>query len=456
MRVPKASLAVVGAAVSLWAPAQSAGAPAATADARAAASAGALRGALGRTMAGAGPASGAHVLDATDGRALFSWRPDTARILASNVKLFTTSAALGRYGPDARIATTVLGSGTLTEDGTWRGNLYLRGGGDPSFGGAAFARREYASAATVEQLAAQIEKNGIRRVSGGVYGDESLFDSLRGGPDSGFGTSVWVGPLSALSYDRGLANSRGTAFQARPPAFAALRLDAALERAGVRVSRPPSSAVTPATATPLAEVRSPALARLIQITNKRSDNFFAEMLVKGLGVVDAGGGSLRDADDPLPPPPVAGEDGSRQPRPAGRGTTLGGARTAAAFAARLGGGPSRLVDGSGLSRANRASPRRVAALLTRMRRRSDFSRFYDSLAIAGRDGTLHDRMRGGAARGRCRAKTGTLSNVSALSGYCRARNGHTIVFSILMNNVSPVGARRLQDRMAQAMAAFSG
>jgi D-alanyl-D-alanine carboxypeptidase/D-alanyl-D-alanine-endopeptidase (penicillin-binding protein 4) len=88
-----------------------------------------------------------------------------------------------------------------------------------------------------------------------------------------------------------------------------------------------------------------------------------------------------------------------------------------------------------------------------MQARDEFDSWYASLPIAGRDGTLSDRMRGGAARGRCHAKTGTLSNVSALSGYCEALSGDLYAFSILMNGVYPPGARQLQDRMAQALAA---
>jgi serine-type D-Ala-D-Ala carboxypeptidase/endopeptidase (penicillin-binding protein 4) len=87
-------------------------------------------------------------------------------------------------------------------------------------------------------------------------------------------------------------------------------------------------------------------------------------------------------------------------------------------------------------------------------REQDFSDAYvDSLPIAGQDGTLKDRMRRPPARWRCRGKTGTLSDVSALSGYCEVTSGNTYAYSILMNRVSPTGARLLQDRMLQTIAA---
>ena len=88
-----------------------------------------------------------------------------------------------------------------------------------------------------------------------------------------------------------------------------------------------------------------------------------------------------------------------------------------------------------------------------MQARDEFLAFADSLSIAGRDGTLASRMRHGSARGRCHAKTGTLTGVSALSGYCNARSGDVYVFSILMNSGSLTGAHSIQDRIANAMAA---
>ena len=186
---------------------------------------------LAAQMRGAGPFSGAYVKNVTDGRVVFSWNATRPRILASNTKLFTTSAALARYGTEGTLGTEVLGRGRLDENGVWRGDLYLRGGGDPTFGSRTFTRRSYGRGTTVEALAAALERAGIDRVTGRVLGDESRFDSLRGGPDSGYGTSIWVGPLSSLSFNRGLANESGSAFQTNPPLFAATRLDAALEAA---------------------------------------------------------------------------------------------------------------------------------------------------------------------------------------------------------------------------------
>jgi serine-type D-Ala-D-Ala carboxypeptidase/endopeptidase (penicillin-binding protein 4) len=377
---------------------------------------------LARTMRLAGGASGAQVVNLESGSTVFRLRSRVPRILASNTKLFTTAAALARYGVEGKLGTEVRGTVVLDPSGVYRGDLYLRGGGDPTFGSRSFTGRAYGSGATVETLAEKLEDAGLQRVMGRVLGDESRFDSLRGGPDSRYGVSSYVGPLSGLAYNRGLATERGGGFQSSPPLFAAARLEAALKRRGIRVDRRPGVRRSPPEAQVLASAESPPMGRLARITNKPSDNFFAEMLLKSLAL-----------------------------QTGGRGTTGGGARLAMGFARRLG-APARLVDGSGLARSNRASPAAVTRLLVAMRQRNESKAFYDSLAIAGNDGTLKKRMRGGPARRRCRGKTGTIAGVSALSGYCVARSGDTYAFSFLMNGVSPFSARALQDRMAQAIA----
>jgi D-alanyl-D-alanine carboxypeptidase/D-alanyl-D-alanine-endopeptidase (penicillin-binding protein 4) len=411
---------------------------------------------LSRAMASAGASSGAYVMDADSNSTLFSLRAGTARSLASNTKLFTSAAVLGRYGPDGELATTLAGSGSLDTDGTWNGSIYLRGGGDPTFGSRGFARRAYGSDSSVEDLADQLRSAGFKAVTGSVVGDESSFDSLRGGPDSGYRTDLWVGPLSGLGFDRGLANPSGTAFQKNPPQFAASRLDAALEARGIKVRRDPRSGPAPSDAVELAESRSPTVARLLTIQNKQSDNYFAEMLLKGLPMATSSGGSLRNPADPAPLTPTPDAPGAvAADDPSATGTTKGGARVAMAYARSLG-VHVNLVDGSGLSRSDRAAPKQVARLLDRLRDRQGFSKLYASLPIAGRDGTLSSRMRRGWARGRCRAKTGSLIGVSALSGYCTSRSGRTLVFSVLMNHANVYAARAAQDRIAQALAAYRG
>lgn len=416
-----------------------------------------LKTTLSRAMASAGSSSGAYVMDADTNKTLFSLRASTPRSLASNTKLFTSSAALGEYGPRGSLATTLIGHGSLTSKGVWKGSIYLRGGGDPTFGSRSFAQRAYGSDASVEELADQLDAAGFKSVTGAVVGDESLFDSLRGGPDSGYGTSIWVGPLSAIGFDRGLANARGTAFQKDPPQFAAAKLEDALEQRGIAVRGKPRTGVAPDGSVELAEVRSPVLSRLLVLQNKESDNYFAEMLAKGLPMAIADGGSLRRAGAPVPvtPTPEAPEAAPVPPAPATIGTTRAGAAASMAYANGLGVRVQQ-VDGSGLSPSNKAAPSQVAKLLDRMRDEPGFPALYASLPVAGRDGTLGSRMRHGSARGRCHAKTGTLTGVSALSGYCTTRGGRTLVFSLLMNRANIYTAHAVQDRIANALAAWRG
>ncbi len=378
---------------------------------------------LGNAMSQASARSGAFVYDIGDRKRLFARRATNRRILASNTKLFTTAAALGKFGSAGRFSTKVLGDRLPNSRGVVRGDLYLVGGGDPSFGSDSFAERAYGGGgATLGGVVRAVRRAGVRRVTGSVLGDESLFDSLRGGPDSGYGVSEWVGPLSALAFNRGLARENGSAFQTRPPEFVAKKLTAALERRGVRIDGSAGVSQAGARAREIAAVESITVGRLIRLTNQVSDNFFAEILAKQL---DAG------ATHP--------------------GTTNGGAAASMRFAGRFG-AKARLVDGSGLARGNRAAPRAVVRLLRGMYRHRGFEPYYESLARASEPGTLADRN----TNRRCRAKTGTISGVSALSGYCRAASGDLIAFSILMNGVG-YGydrARRVQDAMTQIIAKY--
>jgi D-alanyl-D-alanine carboxypeptidase/D-alanyl-D-alanine-endopeptidase (penicillin-binding protein 4) len=368
-------------------------------------------------MAQAGAYSGANVVDLTTGRAIYSHKPTVARIPASVEKLYTTAAALQRFGALGTIPTDVLGAAAVDPaTGVLDGNLYLRGNGDPSF--------DAKAAGLLADLL--IDRAGITEVSGRVIGDETQWDGLRGPPSEGFRTSIWVGPLSALTFNRGFTGKRRPLFQASPPLFAAKAFTKALRRRGVAVRRSARSGATPAQAVALASLNSPALQNIVASMNVPSDNFIAETLIKTLGARFGAGGS-----------------------------TSAGAAVVRANAAQLG-IRTTVVDGSGLSRSNRTSPKAVTALLTAMDEGELAEPFELSLPVAGRTGTLHARMRGSAARDACRAKTGTLSNVSALAGYCETPRGGKIAFAFLMNYVSPWTARRLQDRMTDALARYTG
>jgi D-alanyl-D-alanine carboxypeptidase/D-alanyl-D-alanine-endopeptidase (penicillin-binding protein 4) len=386
---------------------------------------------LSRTLSAgihaAGSSSGAYVVDLNTGAKLYSAAAGIGRYPASVEKVYTTSTALLKLGPNATLVTRILGSGTLGSDGVFTGTLYLRGGGDPSFGSASFDASAYGTGATMQRLVSNlIRQSGITAVHGPVIGDESYFDSLRGTAPYGFQTAYDIGgPLSALDYDRGLADEPGTSLQLQPAVFAAQQLVFALRAAGVTVPRgtQTGSGVTPSGATALASVNSPRLGTLIALTNTPSDNFVAEMLLKGLGAHFGGAGS-----------------------------SAAGSAVVRATMATLGVHP-RLEDGSGLSRNDVSSPRQVVTVLERM---ATNATFVHSLAVAGQTGTLAGRMIGTTAAGRCRGKTGTLSDVSNLVGYCHAKDGHTLVFAFLMNGVDPTAAHGWQDSMAIAVARYTG
>jgi D-alanyl-D-alanine carboxypeptidase/D-alanyl-D-alanine-endopeptidase (penicillin-binding protein 4) len=370
---------------------------------------------LRQNMARAGAFSGAYVVDLDSGQALYAKRATIPRMPASVEKLYTSATALTRFGPTGVLTTSAMATVAPDELGAIDGNLYLRGAGDPTF-----------DAVDAGRLADGLVAAGVTEITGRVIGDETFFDGLRGPPSSGFATSFDVGPLSALTFNRGFTGKRRPLFQPSPPKFAAQALAKALRRRGVGVDRAASTGATPGVAVPLASVESPTVAQIITSMNLPSDNFIAETLIKTLGATYRADGS-----------------------------TSSGARVVRSTIAQMG-IRTTAVDGSGLSRSNRTSPKAVVSLLTAMDEGELAVPFEGSLPVAGRSGTLHDRMRGTAARDDCQAKTGTLSNVSALAGYCRTRDGGRVAFAFLMNYVYPWSARALQDRMAAALARYDG
>ncbi len=389
-------------------------------------SASALHGQLTTDLRKAGGASSALVIDETTGQTLLSVAPRAPRLPASVEKLYTTTAALLELGPSATFTTSVLGVGALAPGGIWKGTLYLRGGGDPTFGDAHFDAVNYGTGATVQQLAAALKRAGIRQVDGTIVGDGSYFDSERGTPATGYRPSIELeGQLDALAYDAGFQSSAESSLQPQPTLWATQAFASALKSSGVRVPKRTriATGVTPPGARTLASVTSPPLATILELTNSPSDNFFAETLLKDLGA-----------------------------RLGGDGTTANGAAVVrAAIAERLGLHPV-LNDGSGLSRADRTTAADVVSLLEHMQPDPTFT---NSLAIAGIRGTMQHEMVPSRAVGNCRGKTGTLSDVANLVGYCSAANGDHLVFAFLLNSQANADyGHEQEDLMGETLAAY--
>lgn len=370
---------------------------------------------------------GLLVVDAQNGRVLCSRAAKRRRILASNTKLFTTAAAIARLGPTARIPTKLFANGAIDARGTLHGDLFLQGGGDPTLGTPRFIAGYLGGLGTnLYALKRQLRAAGVERVSGRLYADDTIFDRRRGVLDSGYATSYWIGPLSGLAFNAGFSGSSpASGFAADPAKLAAAKLVRSLRKAGVGIRRRVGLRKTPRGARRIGLLRSPQLTKLIDLTNVYSNNFFAETLAKLLGA-----------------------------RFGGAGTTKAGVATIHRFARAHGSG-TQTVDGSGLTRSNRASPRQVIDLLLGMWNDPSGEEFIQDLPLAGVEGTIDDRMRGTAAYRRCRAKTGTIEGVSALSGYCFNRSGRTIAFSILMNGVYDLYRAHIsQDRIAAQVASY--
>jgi D-alanyl-D-alanine carboxypeptidase/D-alanyl-D-alanine-endopeptidase (penicillin-binding protein 4) len=376
---------------------------------------------------GGGSASGLLVVDAETEQVLCASSPGRARPLASNMKLFTTSTALSKLGPEHRISTKVFRDGRVDAQGVLHGSLYLRGGGDPALGTPSFYSSYLAGLGTnLFSLTPQVKAAGIESITGRLYADDTIFDRRRGVADSGYAISSYIGPLSGLAFNSGFSgNSSASGFSSDPAKLAGTKLAGSLRKAGVEVPAQIALRPTPPNAERVGLIRSPSLDRIVNLTDVYSDNFFAETLIKLLGA----------------------EFG-------GAGTTPAGAGVVESFARSLGSGV-QATDGSGLTRSNRASPRQVVQLLLGMQDDPAGDEFIQDLALAGQEGTVASRMEGTAAYGRCRTKTGTISGVSNLSGYCFNRSGRVIAFSILMAGVGNLSLAHLdQDRIAGAVAGY--
>jgi serine-type D-Ala-D-Ala carboxypeptidase/endopeptidase (penicillin-binding protein 4) len=439
---------------------------------------------------------GIQIVDLGTGQTLYELNPDRSFVPASNVKLFTAALALARLGPDYRYQTRVLAAAAPDAEGVLRGPLVLAGGGDPNLSGRALPYRMGAppgnALAALEDLANQVAARGVKRVEGEIVGDDQWYvwqpypdgwaiDDPQydfGAPVSALAVSdntltLTVGPgaragdPAALLLDPALeyynienrlktvapGGERRIQFERAPggrqirlwgsiplrdraqtlslgiedPArYAALAFRQALEDRGIAVTGgvaarylypdevesiagSPGAAAAPAGQVELASRASAPLLQDLQAMQKASLNLHAEMALRAVGRARRGVGSLE-----------------------------AGLAELGAFLEEAGIDPNgcRFRDGSGLARLNLVTPAAVLKLLRFMYASPMRENWMSLLPVAGQDGTLGPRFGASAAAGRVFAKTGTMSHVSALSGYARKADGGWAAFSILANNFS--------------------
>jgi D-alanyl-D-alanine carboxypeptidase/D-alanyl-D-alanine-endopeptidase (penicillin-binding protein 4) len=367
-----------------------------------------LRADLAHLAASAGGRGGFVVLDGKSGKTLAASGPDTVRPLGSTAKLLTTGAALRALGPGFRLTTSVQTLAGLGPDGTLAGDLYLRGGGDPTLG-----------EAQLQTLADAVVARGIKAITGSIVGDETLFDTQRGGPATGGAFDLnFAGSVGALTYERGRQAPDGP-LQPDPGRAAAFRFDDVLEARGLTIRGTPKAGVAPAGTALLGSAATP-VSSVVKVIDKQSDDFAAEVLAKDLGAARGGAG-----------------------------TTAAGAGV---IKANIFGAQLFPADGSGVDPATKGAPRQLARLVRRLRTQPGLG---SALPIAGVDGTLQTRMTSGPAKGNCRAKTGSLpdTRVSALAGWCKS-HGRTLVFALQRSNVvTQAAAKAAEDAMVQRIAA---
>jgi serine-type D-Ala-D-Ala carboxypeptidase/endopeptidase (penicillin-binding protein 4) len=393
---------------------------------------------------------GISVVSLDDGHVVYGHDDTRLMLPASTAKLYTAAFALDRLGASYRTHTDVLAAGEVRR-GRLRGDLILRGRGDPTLSGDAWA----------DQLAGQVAAAGITRVKGGVVGDDTAF----AGPPIGSGweasdlQAYYGATASGLTVDENtmvaevrdhtvtltpgdaattlaeqpsgqpmLYRAPGTSTlhvlgdQPRksrlslpdPALTAARRLEAALERHGIAVEEEARSVHWPVPAppgTPVASLPSPTLIEILAPGLKRSQNMYLQSVFL-----------------------LAGSEATEQTSSL---TEERAADSLAAWLATHGIGPSAttLEEGTGLSRHDLTTAGALSHFLATV----DSPTFRALLPVAGVDGTLVRRMKGTAAENNVQAKTGSMSYVNALAGYVTTKDGQRLAFAILLNNYRPTG-----------------
>ncbi len=359
---------------------------------------------------------------------VFKMDPDASMIPASNTKLFTTAAALSYLGGDFKISTKILIDKNDLKDGIINGNLYIKGYGNSTF-------THY----DLDSMVTKLKQLGIKKITGNVVGDDSYFDEIYSRDDwiRGEVANVNLPPISAMVIDRNRFTTRkkvGRRYRyyirhvENPPLYIAQLLKKKLIAKGVTISGSAVKGITPTDVTELCE-SSVLLKDLIAMINKHSDNFMAECLFKTIGaeVSKKQGNSFYSTQAVL--------DFISDNNIFAKGTAV--------------------VDGSGISRFNQITPGAITGVLEKMYfDLPNYEDYYNSLSIAGVDGTLRDRMYGTLAEDNFHGKTGTLNGVSSVSGYLTTKGDEDLVLSILIE-FKKGGAnfyRDIEDKVIEILA----
>jgi D-alanyl-D-alanine carboxypeptidase/D-alanyl-D-alanine-endopeptidase (penicillin-binding protein 4) len=356
------------------------------------------------------PRDGMVVIDPLTGAVVAGENADAMMTPASTFKLLTSAAALAAYGPEHRFTTKVVG-------GT--GNvIVLVGGGDPYLSGA--TTQDYPARASISDLADSTAKalKAAGETSVALSYDDSLFTGAAWNPAWTAGYHEFATPTSALWVDEGIVNGvHGTT----PSTAAANAFAAQLKARGISVSSV-AAGTAAAGATTLASVQSLPLDLIVSEVLLHSDNDGAEVLFRQIALAAGSSGSITGAQTAM------------QAKLVSLGLWRDG---------------MKIDDGSGLSRANLATPTVLALAVAKGFNDARYRSLVDGLPTAAADGTLHSRYDDptteGAGRGAVRAKTGTLTGVHSLAGFTRTADGGLVVFGFVANDVVPEKALAARD-----------
>jgi D-alanyl-D-alanine carboxypeptidase/D-alanyl-D-alanine-endopeptidase (penicillin-binding protein 4) len=430
---------------------------------------------------------GVLVRSLESGQTLYARNAGRMFVPASNMKIVTAAAALEALGAEYRYTTRIAAAGEV-RDGVLRGDLVVIGGGDPTI-----SERFHGDVRTVFRAwADSLRAHGVRRITGAVIGNDDVFDDVPLGRGWAWDDvqDAYSAEVGGLQLNEGFVTvrvspapgQRAAAVTTVPvsdewvPVLGNVWMAPADSSPRVRVRRADSLSAATVSGTLPADTTVEE-----EIAVRNNTRFFASVLRQALLEAGIGvGGPSLDADDAptrgrpesstvlfthTSPPmreilaafmkPSQNQIGEILLKTLGRelrGMGSAGAGIAAIDSMALTWGlPRRLLaqaDGSGLSRYNLVAPEFLAALLEREARSPLFAVFHASMPVAGRDGTLANRMRGTPAEANVHAKTGTLSGVRALSGYFTTAAGERMVFSMIVNHHTL--SSRDADRVAEA------